>query len=74
MKCHYMMMWLMGSVLRVQLRLLGQFFSQTINSHPCATILNVNVVTEEPVPFFSKPVQQLTVFLNVFIIYHMPYC
>ena len=74
MKCHYTMMWLMGSVLQVQLRLLGQFFSQTINSRPCATILNVNVVTREPASFFSKPVQQLTVFFNVFIIYHKLYC
>jgi len=40
----------------------------------CATTLNGEVVTGEPVPFFSKPVQQLTVFLNVFIFYHMLYC
>jgi hypothetical protein len=36
--------------------------------------LNAEVVTGEPVPFFSKPIQQLPVFLNVLIIYHMLYC
>jgi hypothetical protein len=40
----------------------------------CAATLNDEVVTGEPVPFFSKPVQQLTEFFNVFIIYHMLYC
>ena len=40
----------------------------------CAVTLTAEVVTGEPEPFFSKPVQQLTVFLNAFIIYHILYC
>lgn len=37
----------------------------------CVATLNAQVVTGEPVPFFSKPVQQLTVFFEC--IHYLPH-
>lgn len=76
MKCHYMMMWLLGSVLLSATKIIGPIFFADHKFTPilyCAVTLIAEIDTGEPVPFFSQPVQQLTIFLNVFNIYHTLY-